>query len=70
MAHIELETPHAVIVSTGGDLFTHKIVIKATGETAKAVSLQNAKDVLISLLEKKLDRVMQASTALASPPLH
>ncbi|MEL6566970.1 MAG: hypothetical protein AAFQ22_01035 [Pseudomonadota bacterium] len=70
MAHIELETPHAVIVTTDGDLFTHKIVIKATGETAKAVSLQNAKDVLISLLEKKLDRVMHAAAPDAARRLH
>lgn len=61
MAHIVLETPYAVIVQTGATVFTHKIVIKSTGETAKAVSFQNAKDVLISLLEKKLDRVLQAT---------
>lgn len=60
MAHIELETPHAVIVATGGGLFTHKIILKTTGETAGAVSLQNAKDVLITLLERKLDRVLHA----------
>ncbi|MEL6646060.1 MAG: hypothetical protein AAFQ79_19165 [Pseudomonadota bacterium] len=70
MAHIELETPHAVIVATGGGLFTHKIVIKATGETAQAVSLQNAKDVLISLLEKKLDRVMHAAAPDPGVSLH
>lgn len=58
MARIVLETPHAVIVATGGGLFTHKIILKTTGETAGAVSLQNAKDVLISLLERKLDRVL------------
>lgn len=61
MANIVLETPHAVIVRTCSTVFTHKIVIKSTGETANAVSFQNAKDVLISLLEKKLDRVMHAT---------
>jgi len=70
MARIELETPHAVIVATGGGLFTHKIVIKATGETACAVSLQNAKDVLISLLEKKLDRVLHATAPGPDVSLH
>ena len=61
MANIVLETPHAMIVRTGSTVFTHKIVIKTTGETARAVSFQNAKDVLISLLEQKLDRVMHAA---------
>ena len=71
MARIELETPHAVIIATGSAIFTHKIIIKSTGETAQAVSLQNAKDVLISLLEKKLDRVMNASLPVpAAPTLH
>ncbi|MEM1106101.1 MAG: hypothetical protein AAGH87_06900 [Pseudomonadota bacterium] len=70
MARIELETPHAVIIATGGGLFTHKIIIKATGETAKAVSLQNAKDVLISLLERKLDRMLYTGAPVPRQRLH